>query len=239
MKRISTIGLCLVAALALSAVLASVASAETEPYYTTLSKTKVEEVNTLKIAFTNEGLKRSKLEGAVVIECEHDKGKGDIEGPKKSVKVKLEYKECESPAISASCQKAPTKPGIIITNPLKGELGYASEKSGGTPMIAEELQPETKPEFAKFTCGPKKELSVSVTGVIFARPSPVNAPPVLTGEVNTAEKAVETEFGCGKQQFLYLGGGGPCLHLSTQAGVVWNVAEDKVTLKVHPIGIKG
>jgi hypothetical protein len=249
MHRLRIMGLCLVAVFALSALVATAASAALPEFEYYNTKTKKDEPlyeksgtkKAQKIAYTDVGLKRSKLEGGVVIECEHNTAKGDIEGEpsKKTVKLKVTYSECEAPSISSSCQKAPTKPGIIITQSLKGELLYASESPGGSLKVANKLTPESKPEFAKFTCGPKKELSVIVTGVILARPQPINAASSETGESINAEKAKEEGANCSKQQLLFINATGSCQHLSTAAGTSWNVSEDEIHYKGKKVKIAG
>ncbi len=146
--------------------------------------------------------------------------------------MKVEYKGCQAPSITSSCQKSPSKPGIITTESLKANLTLASEKSGGTLVPVNSFEPEKagKP-FAKFTCGPHKELSVIVTGNIFAEQKPVNGGLSVTGETVNGEKTKEEGFGCSKQQYLFLNGTGTCKHLETGAGVSWNTSDDTITLK--------
>ena len=121
---------------------------------------------------------------------------------------------------------------MISTENLKAVLSEASEEPGGAKTVVNKLTPElgTKP-FTKFTCGPKKELTVIVTGVIMAEQGPVNTPPSKTGFTINREKTAEKTFGCSKQQFLYENGTGACQHLETGAGVSWNISEDAVTTK--------
>jgi len=230
MRRIKIVGLCLVAAFALSAVVAGVASAAPE-YWTNGKLSKKFEKNIDKIAFSSVGV-ASKLEGGVVIECENDKSKGTIENATTTKKVKLTYTGCQAPSISSSCQKAPTKPGVILTESLKAVLASASETSGGGQTVVNEFTPEVagKP-FAKFTCGPKKELTVIVTGHIFAEQGPVEGGLSLKGFTTNREKTKEEGFNCSKQQFLFLNGGGACQHLETGAGTSWNISDDTITLK--------
>jgi hypothetical protein len=241
MRRIRIVGLCLVAVFALTAMVTSAASAALPEYGVFNVKTKVVEPLTAeqKISFKNKSLTEAKLEGGVVIECSSDVGKGVLFGPKKTVKLKVTYSGCKAPAISSSCQKAPTKPGVILTELLKGELGYASEKSGGALHVINRLVPESslKP-FAKFTCGPKKELTVIVTGVILTEPGPVGPPAATSGFTVNKEKAAEEGFGCSKQAFLFENGTGTCKHLETGAGVSWNVSDDEVTYGTKKIELK-
>jgi len=241
MRRIRIVGLCLVAVFALGAIVAGTASAALPENGIFNTKTKVVEPLTAeqKIAFKNSSLTEAKLEGGVVIECSSDVGKGDLFGPKGTIKLKVTYSGCKAPAISSSCQKAPTKPGVILTELLHGTLGYASEVKSGALHVVNRLTPEKgegKP-FAKFTCGPKKELTVIVTGVILTEPGPVG---VLSTEGFTVnnEKAKEEGFGCSKQQYLFENGTGLCQHLETGAGVSWNISDDKVTYGTKKIELK-
>ncbi|MHB8233367.1 MAG: hypothetical protein ACYDHT_01805 [Solirubrobacteraceae bacterium] len=217
---------------ALAAVFAGAAAAANPEYFEeTKAKTIVKLAPEKKVAFTSKGV-ASKLEGGVVIECASDAAKGTIKGPTHTEKVKITYSSCNAPSITSSCQKAPTKPGVIITESLVADLKEASEKVGGALSVVNEFNPEKagKP-FAKFTCGPKKELTVIVTGHIFAEQGPVNAAPSTTGFTINREKAKEEGFGCSKQQFLFLNGAGACQHLETGAGVSWNISEDTTTTK--------
>jgi hypothetical protein len=254
MRHVKIMGLCLAVVFVMSAVLAASASAASPEFEYYNTKTKKDEPlyppsgtkKAQKIAYTAVSLKRSKLEGGVVIECEKDTVKGDIEGPasagqpaNKTVKLKVTYTQCEAPSISSSCQKAPTKPGVVLTNPLKGVLVYASEKVGGPEIVANRLSAETKPEFAKFTCGPKKELSVVVNGAILARPEPINAASSEIAFSINAEKVKEEGTNCSKQQLLFINAALPCEHLSTAAGTSWNIAEDEVKYKAKKVKIKG
>jgi hypothetical protein len=237
MRRIKIMGLCLVAAFALSAVAAGAAFAAPE-YYSVGKKTKTLEKNTAKVAFTSKGT-ASKLEGGVVIECNNDASKGDVLNATETGKVKITYEKCTAPSITSSCQKAPSKPGVIVTESLKAHLAEASEEPGGTLAVVNSFEPEKagKP-FAKFTCGPKKELTVIVTGHIFAEQGPVNQPPSLTGFTINREKSAEKTFGCTHQQFLYLNATGSCQHLETGAGASWNVSDDTITLKTTALELK-
>jgi hypothetical protein len=231
MRRIRILGLCLVAAFALSAVAAVTASAAPEYYSYNKAKPPVLVPNTLKIAFTSKGV-ASKLEGGVVIECSSDTSKGDILNATETGKLKVTYTGCKAPSISSTCQKAPSKTGVISTESLKAVLTTASETKSGATTVVNKLTPEKagKP-FTKFTCGPKKELTVIVTGVIFAEQGPVNKAPSTEGFTINREKSSEVEFGCTKQQFLFENGAGTCQHLETGAGASWNVSDDTVTTK--------
>lgn len=237
MRRISIVGICLAAVFALTAAFATAALAAPEYFEETKAKTIVKLAPEKKIPFTSKGV-ASKLEGGVEIECASDAAKGTIKGPTHTEKVKITYSNCKAPSITSSCQKAPTKPGVIVTESLVADLKEASREPGEKPLtVVNQFKPEkAEKPFAKFTCGPKKELTVIVTTNkggegIFAEQGPVNAPPSLNGTTINREKAAEKTFGCSKQEFLYLNGGGACQHLETGAGVSWNISEDTTTTK--------
>jgi hypothetical protein len=232
MRRIRIMGLCLVAAFAMSVVAAASASAAL-PEYVKGGKT-----NTAKVSFTNKSMITAKLEGAVVIECTSDTGKGKIEGAKHTSGLVVTYKGCTAPSITSSCQTSPKVPGVIKTASLKGELVYAKETKTGANIVANELTPTTGTSFAKFSCGPLKELKVEVKGLIYAEPSPINSAESVTGFSTNEAQAVEPELGCGLQKLQYKEGSVACEHLFTPAGKSWNIAKDQETFKAA-VGIKG
>jgi hypothetical protein len=233
MRVVRMMGLCLVAALAVAIAAAGSASAESMPYYATYNA-KTKESKPLgalvKVGVKATNNERSKLEGLVVIECASNTAKGNLEGPKRTVKLKVTYTGCEAPAISSQCETKVKYPGIIELTKLVGELTYASETKGGTPRVANKLVPETRgeegDEYVRFSCGPREELLVVVTGAVLGEVSPVNGSASKTGELILSEKAKEEGFGCTKQALLFINGAGTCQHLSTHAGAAWNVARD-------------
>jgi len=223
MRRIRIMGLSLVAVMAVSAV--AVASASAAPEYWKAGKT-----ITTVVKYTNLGPGPSKLLGGVVIECQKDKGKGQIEAPDKTAKLKVEYKECvgEVGGKPVVCQKASTKPGVILTNALKGHLVKASEKPAGTEITANKLEPEVAGNpFAKFKCG---TLTVEVNGGIIVRPEPIGSESTKGTSTNSLQ-GTEPEPGCTTQQLLYVNGAKPCVHLFTAAGNSENVSFDEVSFK--------
>jgi hypothetical protein len=68
--------------------------------------------------------------------------------------VVASFQGCELPIISASCQTVGQAAGVIITKNLKGPLGYISGAKTTSPIVGQELTPETaKGKFAEFECG--------------------------------------------------------------------------------------
>jgi hypothetical protein len=189
-----------------------------------------------KIAFTSSGT-ASSWKWSYGFECSSSTAKGDVEG-EALVKEKITFYGCESPAISSSCQKSPSHPGVIDSESLTAPLTEASEKPGGPRSVVGELEPEKEGKpLAKFTCGPHKELSVIVTGALLEPIGPVGGPESKEGFVIAAEKSKEEGFGCTKQQYLFIEGVGPCVHLETGAGELWITTDETVTYRT-PIEIR-
>jgi hypothetical protein len=260
MRRFRIMGLCLVAAFAMSAIATASASAAPEYYQAKSSCTKAfgpvwsggtcpktgKVLAATKITYTSKG-GTSHLEGGLEITCSSDESKGDIEGSKKTVKLKLTYLGCKETAHPATpCESKTTVLEKITTEFIKGELTDASETFGGATTTVNRLEPEsvTKPYFAKFVCGTTGHtINVEVKGKIFVGIAPVLASPEvgklsLTGEaINQAQGPVA---GCGwatgAQRYLYENGAGACQHLKVVENTAelepsGNISKDTVTYK--------
>jgi hypothetical protein len=67
--------------------------------------------------------------------------------------VVLTFTGCELP-ILAGCESKGAAEDEIVTNPLKGPLGYISGEATKAPVVGQELTPETpKGAFVEFSCG--------------------------------------------------------------------------------------
>jgi hypothetical protein len=265
MRRFRIMGLCLVAAFAMSAI--AVSSAVAAPEYYTNKNTCTGKFGTLwaggtcpktgkvlaatKVAYTNTGAGTSHLEGGLKIECSSDTGKGDLEGPKKTVKLKVTYKGCHESGNSTPCENKTTLLEQIITEPIKGELTEASKTEGGGLVVANRLEPE-KTLFAKFVCGTTGHtINVEVKGKILAAVSPTFVKSEFTeaeliSKLKTEGKSINAQkgviAGCGGQDLLYENGVGPCIHLKvvengTELEPSWNTAEDTVKYGTKLIGV--
>jgi len=166
----------------------------------------------------------SKLDGGLVIECTAASTKGSIEGSTKVVKVVSTFTGCHLGGLSSKCQnKLVSEGGVegqIKAASTKGKLIEASEESAGplTPTVV--LEPEKTPfEFAKFVCGSKGEVKVSVKGKLIEQRTPVfTGTPEEANDSKLAKSIAEAKSvisGCGGQKFLYENGLTPCLHLKT------------------------
>jgi hypothetical protein len=247
MRRIRTVGLCLVAVFALSATAAAVASAANPAWYVEVkAKGKVAAhvelaKATTKIAFSGTG-GESQLIGGLNITCSNDSVKGDTIGEKGVEKVKIVYKGCHETGLEVPCGGTKKE---IKTEAIKGTLTTASEKSGGATTVVERLEPELtsgpKAIFTKFKCGAAKhEFPVEVKGEIFVRVTPTfpGEPTLgdlsLTGETFTEVKSPIA--GCGVQKYLYEGGAGACHFLKviengSELEPSANTSNDKLTFK--------
>jgi hypothetical protein len=171
MKRMRIIGLALVAVFALTAVMASAASAELpefqqkgKPLTKNLKFTSKSGVSILKTA-------------AGSIECASDTNNGEIdtkvEKDSKHVTVIVKFKKCKSAL--GECKSGTTK-GEIVTNKLVGWLFYINPVTKEVGIWFKAL---TGNRFAVFTCGTTKIEVESVEKVesgscLAGRATPVN-----------------------------------------------------------------
>ncbi|MFI4984446.1 MAG: hypothetical protein ACHQAV_00490 [Solirubrobacterales bacterium] len=251
MRRIRIMGLCLVAAFTMSAIATASASAAPEFFGINTCTKKFEQMwnggtcpktgkvlAATKDVYSTKG-STSKLEGGIKIECSSDESKGDTEGSKKIVKLKLTYHGCHETGTETPCQTSQATLKVIKTEAIKGELTEASETSGGTLAVVQRLEPE-KVLFTKFLCGlTGHTIKVEVKGKIFIGIEPVQLAPLesalsLTGTSFNKEKSPVA--GCGNQQFLYEVGKVTCDHLKVvengaELEPSWNISEDAITYK--------
>ena len=175
MKRMRIVGLCLVAAFALSAIGAGSASALPEigrcvakagGKYTDGNCTKkgtgsFEKVkNAVKKGFTSAG-GEGKLEGAggTEIKCTTQTAegqyleKGAVPATKEVHLVTAKFNGCELPLFGVECKTKGKAAGEITTTKLKGALVYVSGKKTPGVIVAQGLSPEVKKKgFAEFEC---------------------------------------------------------------------------------------
>jgi hypothetical protein len=171
-------GLCLVAAFALTAIGAGTASALPEvgrcvakaggKYKDSNCTAKVTSGGTFeftksgeKLNFTSaggEGVLETKSGTKVVCKTQSATGKYDADGSPASIKevenVVAKFFGCGIPALGIACNSAGAGPEEIVTKSLHGPLGYISGEKTKTPVIGQELTPDVKlGAFAEFSCG--------------------------------------------------------------------------------------
>jgi hypothetical protein len=220
-------GLCLVAAFAISAAVVASASASL-PQFEVKGKKGLEPLKKAD-AFTGKGGVALLRSGGPTIECTENTSKGSLTGPKSAAKIQVTYTGCGIPSLKVTCQTNAKKPGEIKTEKIKGTLVYTEEAPGKT--VGTLFEPEGAASFVKFKCG---TIEVNVTGSVIGEAQPTNTLST-SGKTILAEKAIEEKEGtkgCGKQQWLHVEGKGPCHFLEALGGPSWNIAEEELTYKV-------
>jgi len=178
MTRIKSLGLCLVAALALGAMTASFAQAETPPEFFTkaavggAAPTEVKETNTLGVAFLEGHTSKAK------IECKKGSGSAVVTGAKTTAKALTNFQECEVATVGLPCENHGTKE--IETKDLVGELGLISSTKDGV-----RLKPESGTYLAEFICG-GGAIEIKVKGSLIGE---------LTGNAKVGETIASAKFG--------------------------------------------
>jgi hypothetical protein len=144
MKRIKALGLCLVAAFALAAVAASIASASATPEYYTKASVGTVAPSVPFTATSATAFLEGKTSG-VKIQCKSSTSTGEVNGAKTSVKNVSLFKECEIAGLALPCENV--GPKEIETKSLAGELGAITTALPGT-----RLKPESGEFLADFNC---------------------------------------------------------------------------------------
>ena len=148
MKRISIIGLAIVAVLAMAAVVAQSASAALPEL---VNKEGKELVNK---TITTESTENSVLENTrgETVTCTHEEGSVKAEGLKNVKEGTVTFTGCVG-ALNSKCTSSGQSEGTIVTNKVKGRIEYLSGKGTTSPVVGLLLEPETGTVFATFTCG--------------------------------------------------------------------------------------
>src|SRR5450759_5071232 len=164
MKRIKMMGLCLVAAFALSAVGSSVASAEEAPEFVTKAA-----VGTVAPNVEVKGTQAlpGKLKGqtsGISVECLTGNSTGWVTGPKTLANNVTIFHGCQ--VSGYPCQNG-TESCVITTNKLAGTLGFVAKEFPGI-----RYEPETGTETASSYRCVGAVLCKSVTGLFASRSHP-------------------------------------------------------------------
>jgi hypothetical protein len=107
------------------------------------------------------------------VECAHTYDEGEFTGPKTAGNIKARFTGCK--ASSEACQSGSTT-GEIITNVLKGEIGYIKGDKA-THKVGVDIKAQSGEVLAELTCGlpPAPILRLRVTGSLIGEVAPVNA----------------------------------------------------------------
>jgi len=167
MKRLSIVGLCLIAVLGVSAVAVGSASASLPEFKAAAFPVTFTSASALPLEPTLTTL-------ANVIKCKMSTDKGEITvgGTKLVGKIIVTYTECTITisGMAVGCKTAGQTGNTIVTQPLMGELGYINK---AIPTVGILFHPETPGTvlFAEFACS---IVTVKVTGSLVGLASPIN-----------------------------------------------------------------
>ncbi|HTA96445.1 MAG TPA: hypothetical protein VK730_02250 [Solirubrobacteraceae bacterium] len=208
-KTVSSTVVVLAVAALMSTVVAASASAALPEYATTK----------WPIAFTFKNasgvepvLAASILEYKIV--CKASQGKGEFDAFKGEVynHVVFTYTGCREQGVTPEqkCTTSGQSAGEVVTNRLKGTIGYAEGRTG--KEVGLELKPESGSTIAEFTCGGQAG-KVLVAGCTIGEATPLNV-------VQTTANVIFAEGASGKQKWNKLEGvSGSCI-LTVTSGLL-------------------
>ena len=194
MKKMSIIGMALVAAMAVMAVTVASASAALPEFKTAAFPVTFTSENTLPL----EPTLHSSVLGEKNVSCQMSKDSGEIASAKLVSKVAVTYTGCKEEGTSNPCTTTGQGTGTIVTKILKGRVGYLLPKSGVRSGI--ELEPAAGTVFAEFTCTGFAG-KVTVEGCTIGEATPLNVSQ-KTGELTFVENAAKNA-----QLFVEIEGG--------------------------------
>lgn len=147
---IRTLGLALVAVLAVGAVAVASASATLPAYF----KGGVELGVGVKVAYKSASTVAPELEteNGHKVKCTADSSVGEIVGPKGATKIVVTFSGCEEPSLKVECENTGLKNKTIVTKELNGGLVYINHTTKETGLALTPTTPGAL--FAEFTCSP-------------------------------------------------------------------------------------
>jgi hypothetical protein len=176
MKSIKIMGLCLVAAFAMSA-LATASASAVGPVFLFSGSAKEFSSKSEAGELVQKASATSEENGSVV-KCEKDSDLGEIEGATDTDKVTnvlVVFSGCTASVLAKTftCTTSGQATGVIKTNQLEGQLGYISESEKTVGLVLKPKSPATL--FAEFNCTRTGEtLSIKVRGEIIGEIGKVN-----------------------------------------------------------------
>jgi hypothetical protein len=196
MKRISIIGLCLMAAMAISAVTVASASAALPEFKTAKFPVKFTAESLLPL----EPVLHSVVSGTPInIACTMSKSEGEVTGAKAITKTLVQYTGCslEGKPTDVCTTSGEPLPGDIMTKVISGEPGYVSV----TSVVGILLKPETGSVFATFKCEGTALGTITVSNAVIGEAQPLNLSS-KTGELIFEENAAKN----GQKWARFVGG---------------------------------
>ena len=101
--------------------------------------------------------------------CLKSSAVGKFTSPTSGADVVATFGDCEFNG--HKCESAGAASGTIVTDTLKGVVGYLAGKGTLDPKVGTDFTPETGPFLASFSCGPYE---FDVEGAVIGEVSPVN-----------------------------------------------------------------
>ena len=152
-RHIKTLVLALVAVFVMSAIAVSAASAALPEF--------VPKSGAFPVKFTSSSgagflLTKAKHE----VKCTADSNVGEITNAKKVAKVVVTFTGCEEPALKVKCNTAKQAAGTIVTNELKGEIGYLNAAKTLVGLSLEPAATTGARLFAEFECTSLEKIKV-------------------------------------------------------------------------------
>jgi hypothetical protein len=235
MKRIRIVGLCLIAAFAISIVASSVASAAQPVFYTKaevgVASGAVPFTGTLGAAFL-EGKSGTK------ITCTGGTAVGEVTGPTTTKGNVTTFTGCE--VSSFKCESGATE-GTIVTKVLEGTLGNVTATIAGVRLFPEATGRGT--ELAAFSCA-GGAIPVKVKGSVIGSLSGSSGTTVAAGKLGTSQKLSFAEAKGIQKYVKFLVGEGEAgseqLESSVSGGAYEKSGQSVIaTLKTTPAGNLG
>jgi len=188
MQRLKVLTLALAAVFAISAVAVASASAAPEWFQKGAKIAATKKIGLTAKSKTGQTPTLETTGGTKVTCTSSQTVKGEIEGPRKVVKVVVLYKGCESSGFK--CNTAGKGAGEIETKEISGETIYLdSAAKGHTKAGILFKENATSKEFAKFEC--TAFVKITVKGEVIGEATPLNKEQA-TGELTFAqEKGVQ------------------------------------------------
>ena len=109
------------------------------------------------------------VEGIGGITCTSSTDTGKFNSPKSAEKIVVTFKGCAF--LGKKCSSTGQLAGTIVTDPLKGEVGYLSGKGTKTPKVGALISAETGEALAAFDC---EADHFGVIGSVIGEVTPVN-----------------------------------------------------------------
>jgi hypothetical protein len=166
MKRTTIMGLCLVAALALSALGAASAQSMQHAIHGPIHTDSSSGIQTFS---TSQG----------TVECKASTDIGEITSATSDTEV-ITFQACET--FSKACNSAGQSPGTIVTNLLATELGWISKANN---EVGVDFKPQAGTYLMEFECPGSPQITFKIKGSVIAHVTPLNTMGIFAHQLFT------------------------------------------------------